>query len=297
MSKTPLPDIAFLALDAPANRLGECCIWCDVSQTLWWVDVLEAALWSYREASGGIRRHPIHARRLGSIALRDRGGLLLACDDGLYAYDPVTGAQDFLLDPEPGVAGHRKNDGRADSAGSFWIGTLREADYAPVGAIYRVAPDRSFACIERNLAIPNALAFDAARKRVYFADTRAYRIWLRDYDAATGKLGAASVFASTQAPARPDGSCVDAEGYVWNAEYAGGRIVRYAPSGEIDRVIDLPVSHPTCCCFGGPDLDRLYVTSAIEPLTQAQRNAEPLAGKVLMFQIGVQGRTEFRTAL
>ena len=70
---------------------------------------------------------------------------------------------------------------------------------------------------------------------------------------ATGKLGTPSVFATTQAPARPDGSCIDAEGYVWNAVYAGGQAVRYAPSGEIDLAIDLPVSHPTCCCFGGPE--------------------------------------------
>ena len=285
------------ALDSPTNRLGECCLWDDVPRILWWVDVLEPALWSRDDITGTIRRHPIRARRLGSIALRAKGGLLLACDDGLYAYDPATGAQTFLVDPEPGVNGHRKNDGRADSAGNFWIGTLRETDYAAVGAIYRVAPNLSVVCIANDLAIPNALAFDPARGRMYYADTRAYCIQVRDYDAATGKLGVPAVFATTQAPARPDGSCIDAEGFIWNAEYAGGRVVRYAPSGEIDRRIDLPVSHPTCVCFGGPDLDRLYVTSAIEPLSSTQRAAEPLAGKVLSLDVGIRGRPEYRVAL
>lgn len=283
------------ALDAPANRLGECCIWDDAAHRLWWVDVFEPALWCRDEASGEISRHKIRANRLGSIALRAKGGLLLACEDGLYAYDPATGAQEFLVDPEP-VPGQRKNDGRADSAGNFWIGTLREPDYAPVGAFYRVAPDLSVARIASNIAVPNALAFDPARGRMYYADTRSYCILARGYDAATSALGTPWVFATTQAPARPDGSCIDAEGYVWNAVYVGGRVVRYAPSGEIDRVIELPVSHPTCCCFGGPDLDRLYVTSGIEPLSAAQRAAEPLAGKVLAIDVGIRGRPEYRVA-
>lgn len=297
MSKKPVPDIQIIALDAPGNRLGECCIWCDTTKTMWWVDVLEPALWSLRASSGDITRHPIRARRLGSIALRKSGGLLLACEDGLYSYDPVTGAQDFLVDPEPGVTGHRKNDGRADSSGNFWIGTLREADYAPVGAIYRVAPDRSVTQIADGLAIPNGLAFDPARGRMYYADTRAYRIWMRSYEPETGVLGDPEVFATTRGSARPDGSCIDAEGYVWNAEYAGGKVVRYDPSGAIDREIALPVSYPTCCCFGGPNLDRLFVTSASEALTTAQRAAEPLAGKVLAFDPGVHGRAEFRVAI
>ena len=96
--------------------------------------------------------------------------------------------------------------------------------------------------------------------------------------------------------ARPDGSCIDAEGFLWNAEYAGGRLVRFAPSGEIAAAIDLPVSHPTCCCFGGPGLDRLYVTPAVEPLTPQQREAEPLAGRVLMLDLGIKGRPEGRLA-
>ena len=290
MNRTPRIEV----LDAPAERLGECPIWCEREGTLWWVDVLDGALWSHD--GSGSRRHPVSARRLGSIALREAGGVILARDDGLFAYDPQTGRQTFLVDPEPGRTGHRKNDGRADPTGNFWIGTLREADYAPVGAIYRVTPDLAVSREEEGLAIPNALAFDAERGRRYFADTRAYTIWVCDHDAETGARGERREFARTLAPARPDGSCIDADGFLWNAEYAGGRIVRYAPSGEIAATIELPVSNPTCCCFGGPGLDRLYVTSAYEPLSPEQRRQEPLAGRVLVLDAGVRGRPEFRVA-
>ncbi|SFU16129.1 Sugar lactone lactonase YvrE [Mesorhizobium sp. YR577] len=280
------------ALAAGANRLGECPIWCERTGRLWWADVLEGALWSHDPATGNCKQHPVEARRLGSIALRQAGGLILACDNGLFSYDPETGAQGFLVDPEPGRAGHRKNDGRADHMGNFWVGTLEEATYAPVGSLYRVAPDLSVSVEAEHLAIPNSLAFDPERGRMYYADTRAYTIWVRDGFETGG--GRQRTFATTTAPARPDGSCIDAEGYLWNAEYAGGRVVRYAPSGEISMTIDLPATYPTCCCFGGSDFRTLYVTSAFEPLSSEELEREPLAGRVLMLDVGFLGKAEFR---
>lgn len=283
-------------LGAPPNRLGECPIWCWRTQRLWWVDVLAGELWSHDPLTGACARHPTRARRLGSIALRKAGGLILACDDGLYAYDPTSGEQYFLIDPEPGVVGHRKNDGRVDSAGNFWVGTLREADYAPVGALYRVSAGLQVERMADALAIPNALAFDPERRRMFYADTRAYVIWVCDLDPISGGLGERRVFVRTNAPGRPDGSCIDAEGCLWNAEYAGGRVVRYAPDGSVVETITLPVSHPTCCCFGGARLDRLYVTSASEPLSDAERRNEPLAGHVFVIRTAAIGRPEFSSA-
>ncbi|MBS7700450.1 MULTISPECIES: SMP-30/gluconolactonase/LRE family protein [unclassified Chelatococcus] len=287
----------FEVLDAPPNRLGECPLWCWRTSRLWWVDVLAGELWSHDPQTGHCMRHPVRAKRLGSIALRERGGLILACDDGLYAYDPASGEQSFLVDPEPGVTGHRKNDGRADPFGNFWIGTLREADYAPVGALYRVSPELKVERMAEALAIPNALAFDPQRGRMYYADTRAYTIWVCDLDPASGTLGERRVFARTNAPARPDGSCLDAEGYLWNAKYAGGRIVRYTPDGAINVTVNLPTSHPTCCCFGGERLERLYITSASAPRSEATQWEEPLAGRLFTIDPGVSGSPEFCAGL
>src|SRR4051794_38943267 len=161
--------MAIEALQAPSSRLGECPIWCGLTDRLWWVDVLEPALWSYAASADRCERHPIRARRLGSIALRRDGGLILACENGLHAYDPDTGEQTFIIDPEPDRSGHRKNDGRADSVGSFWVGTLEEENYSPAGALYRIASDLSITVHAEKLMIPNALAFDPERGRMYFA--------------------------------------------------------------------------------------------------------------------------------
>ena len=285
------------ALPGPRCRLGESPLWCEATHRLWWVDVLDALLFSHDPASGETQTHRIAARRLGSIALRRAGGLLLACDDGVFASDPATGARRFLVDPEPDRPDHRKNDGRVDSAGCFWIGTLRETDYAPVGALYRIAADGAATTKARGLAIPNALAFDPALGRMYYADTRAFAIMVCALDPATGAMGEPRVFARTTPPARPDGACVDAEGHLWNAEYAGGRVARYAPSGAIAEIVDLPVSHPTSCCFGGADLATLYVSTAFEPLDAPGRAREPLAGRMLACRPGPRGQTEQRALL
>ena len=285
------------SVSSDACRLGECPIWCEASQSLWWVDVLEPALWRLDALTGRCTRLPVKARRIGSLALREKGGLLLACDDGIYSYDPNTGEQYFLIDPEPGAVGHRKNDGRCDWAGNFWVGTLREQDYAPVGTLYRIAEDGMVTAVASELAIPNGLAFDRQRGRAYFADTRAFTIWACDYDPLSNSIGKPKVFARTRAPARPDGSCLDEDGFLWNALYAGGAVVRYSPDGRVSQIVELPVSHPTCCSFGGPNLDQLYITSALEPLNADQRNQEPLAGHVLVVDVGVRGQPEFRANL
>ena len=128
---------------------------------------------------------------------------------------------------------------------------------------------------------------------MYFADTMRHTIWAWDYDPATGDATRERVFADTGA-GRPDGSCVDADGCLWNADYGGWRLVRYTPAGKVDRTIALPVANPTCCCFGGNGLDLLYVTTARQRLSPGELEAQPLAGSVLALRPGATGLAESR---
>eukprot|EP01036_Dinobryon_divergens_P001781 gene1781-2339_t len=107
-------------------------------------------------------------------------------------------------------------------------------------------------------------------------------------------MGNQRIFATTQAPGFPDGSTVDEEGYLWNAQFDAGRVVRYAPDGRIDRVLALPVQRPTCCTFGGPDLSTLYITTASQKMTPEELKAQPLAGALLALEAGVRGLPEPR---
>jgi sugar lactone lactonase YvrE len=143
-------------------------------------------------------------------------------------------------------------------------------------------------------SIPNSLAWSPDGTTMYLADSLQHAISSYDFAPETGAIGVQRPFARTQAPAIPDGSTVDADGCLWNAEYDGWRIVRYAPGGTIDRVVDLPVQRPTSCAFGGANLDVLYITTASQRLTDEERARQPLAGAVLALDVGVRGLPEPR---
>jgi sugar lactone lactonase YvrE len=145
------------------------------------------------------------------------------------------------------------------------------------------------------IVIPNSLAWSPDSRTMYFADSVRDLIWSFDYDLAAGTMSNERVFFDcTENPGSPDGSCIDADGCLWNAEYGGWRLVRYTPAGKIDRVIELPVQNPTCCCFGGENLDTLYVTSAAQKLSADELRSQPLAGSVFAVRPGSTGLPESR---
>lgn len=277
-----------------ADRLGECPLWDERAKMFWWVDSRWPAAKRLDPGSGAVMMLVL-PEVVGSIALREAGGLLAATKSGLHLLDPSSGALEARANPEAHLPDNRFNDGRCDRQGRFWAGTMSDVRRDPVGSLYRFEPD--FACtrLRNAIIIPNSLAFSPDNRTMYFADTNRHRIWAYDYDPATGAATRERVFADTGGK-RPDGSCVDAEGCLWNAEYGGGRLVRYTPAGKVDRAIDVPVSNPTCCAFGGGDLGTLYVTTATQRLTPEDLARQPLAGSLLALRPGVKGLPEGRFA-
>jgi sugar lactone lactonase YvrE len=268
--------------------LGESCLWCPATRKLWWIDIERPCLQSFDPVRGEHQIFPLPGRFCGCAALRRSGGLVLALDDGLHAFDPATGGLEFLVRPESDRPENRYNDGRCDRRGRLWIGTMNTGPRQPTGAFYRVDPDRSARRVLDALTIPNSTAFSPDDRTFYLADTPRHVIWAFDLDIDAATLANRRVFVDLTARSpSPDGSCVDAEGFLWNAEYRGARITRYAPDGRVDRTIEVPVSHPTCCCFGGEHLDTLYVTSA-----GRDRLANPIEGAVLAIDVGIKGLPE-----
>ena len=141
--------------------------------------------------------------------------------------------------------------------------------------------------------VPNGLAWSRDGSTMYFADTFQRTIYAYDFETETGEIGNRRIFAAYEdGPGRPDGSAVDADDYLWTAVYGGACLHRYAPDGRLDRVLPLPVTQPTSCAFGGADLSVLYVTSASRGLTASAFAAEPCAGAILAFDVGVKGFPE-----
>lgn len=291
-------------IGAQRDVLGECPLWDERTQRLWWVDIRAPALRCVRRRrhDGGIDDAEIRSwplpEMVGSIALVDDGRLLLALSSSLVLFDPASGERETIAEPRFMNPDHRFNDGRCDRQGRFWVGSMNNITRAPEGTLYCLVGRGALEPVVTGLCIPNSLAFSPDGATMYIADSLRYSIEACTFHATEGTIGARRALAITDAPAFPDGSAVDAEGFLWNAEFNGGRIVRYAPDGRIDRVLATPVPRPTCCTFGGPDFATLYVTTASQQMDAAALAAMPLAGALLAFDdVGVRGLPESRFVL
>lgn len=289
--------MAALSIDAVvqgADQLGETPLWCDRTQRLWWLDIERPKLQSFDPSTG---RHEIIALPgtfAGTQALCRTNDRLLGEDLTLYALNLDTGIRSDLLAVDAKLD-NRLNDGRVDARGRFWVGTMDNELHRPNGSLFRINPEGSAAVIERGVIVSNGIAFSPYGDTLYFTDTRCHLCYAYDLDLDDGAVYNRRIFADHSSTGeRPDGTCVDADGCVWMAFFAGGRIVRHRPDGTVDRVVELPVTNPTCLCFGGRDLRTLYVTTAAKFLSPAQRASEPLAGALFAIEGLGQGLPEHR---
>jgi sugar lactone lactonase YvrE len=286
--------MTFQRVGDQTDILGESPLWNEEEQALYWVDIRRPAIRRLDDQTGRIETWGM-PDLVGSIALAADGRLVVALPDVIAFFDPATARLETIARPPARLPHHRFNDGRCDRQGRFWVGTMHNLTRAPEGVLYRLA-GRELVEVMAGICIPNSLAWSPDGRTMYFADSLLYTIFAHDFDPASGTMGERRVFAATQAPGFPDGSTVDAEGCLWNAEFNAGRIVRYAPDGRVAQVIDAPVPRPTACAFGGPDLDVLYVTTASQNMTPAELEAQPLAGALLAMRVGVRGLAEPRFA-
>lgn len=282
------------------NRLGECPVWSAREGKLYWMDLLEPAVFSYRPDTGDVERWPM-PEYLGGLALRKAGGLVLGMQRRVACFIPERGAlEDLVPLGEMGDA-VRFNDGKCDCRGRFFIGNMMDPDIADneeqaedekegAGSIFVLDTDLTFRVRETAYTIPNGFTWNLDYTLLYVADSHENAIFVYDYDSVSGTFSNKRLFASTKnEPGVPDGACLDAEGCLWSARNNGGCIVRYRPDGSMDRKIPLPVRLPTSLAFGGPDLETLFVTSASQGLTPERKKEHPLSGAVLALDAGVKG--------
>lgn len=270
------------------DLLGESCVWSTREQALYWVDIRQPALRRLNYSDGRIDTFDM-PELTGAVCLREGGGVMVAMQDSIAHFDPATSSLERVARAPDTFPNIRFNDSRVDPQGRFWAGTMDDVARGEVGTLYRLDSGHRMTAVLHPIVISNSLAFSPDSRTMYFSDTVSREIWAYDYDPVAGMPSNRRVFATVPAPATPDGSTVDAEGYLWNAEYDGARVVRYAPDGQVDRVIPMPVQRPTCCTFGGPDLTTLFVTTAGQRLNAAERAAQPMAGGLLSLEVGIKG--------
>ena len=230
----------------------------------------------------------------GAVVLRQSGGVVVCLKSGLYTFDPDAGLRGPIYTFEGDHPEDRTNDSRCDRLGRLWYSRMRDFGRAETGAIYRLDSTLQPVRMISGLRVPNAICFSSTGDRVYFADTPTGVLEVADlYSASDTPSNRRLLLPADSAAGKPDGATVDAEGYIWNARFGGGCLIRCAPDGKIDTIIELPVSQPTSCSFGGKNLDRLFVTTATQGLAPDLLAREPLAGALLVIEPGVKGVEEY----
>jgi sugar lactone lactonase YvrE len=273
----------------PGAILGEGPVWDEREHVLWWLDIPGKALHRFDPSSGDDDVIPFDDS-VGALVPRASGGLVLATPNGFEAFDPSNEARELLAPVEPDNAGNRLNDGKCDRRGRFWAGTMAYDNHAGAGSLYRLDVDLSVSVHVAGVTISNGLAWSADDTTFFYIDTMANSVDAFDFDARDGTIAnRRPIIEIPQADGLPDGMCIDAEGYLWVALYGGGAVRRYSPGGALDRIIELPASQVTCCAFAGPDLDVLYITTAAQHFTDADRARYPDAGSLYRLRPGVTG--------
>jgi sugar lactone lactonase YvrE len=288
-----------------ADSLGEGCLWDAKGKALWWLDIARPSRIHRLEPASGQHRVWHSGLLLTTLALREKSGLVLGGEDGVYAFDPCTGAITPFATPETDRPHNRFNDGSCDPQGRLWIGTMYQnigphGEDLPIpadtGALYRVDARGKSRRFADQVGVSNGPCWSPDGKTFYFSDSKNQVIYAYDFKGSDGTISNRRVLNDTKDHGHPDGATVDAEGFIWSARWDGACVLRIDPKGRIDRVIAMPAQRPTCVCFGGPKLATLYVTSSRAHLSAESMRRFPLQGGLFCFDPGVRGTLKFKFA-
>ena len=268
--------------------------WDAWTQNLWGVDIHGCRLWKWNLSEGKKATEWLLNQRIGWVLSTSNPEKLLLGLQGGFALanksDPTHFKwihQPFLHSPSL-----RLNDAKADIAGSVWAGSLNNDNETRAdGCLFHLSIDGTLKIIEAGYMVANGPAIHADSKTLLHTDSGFRTIYAFDLSVTKGLLTNKRIWkVFSEQDGHPDGMCFDADGCVWVAHWGGGCISRFSPDGDLLRRIKLPTSQITNICFAGPDLDRLFVSSARVGLTRFDLENQPLAGS--LFEIldpGVRG--------
>ncbi|CAN5354007.1 SMP-30/gluconolactonase/LRE family protein [soil metagenome] len=276
------------------DRLGEGPLWDVAEQRLYWIDSYGPAVFS-SDVNGKDRKRWEMPEPIGSMAMREKGGAIVALRNGFHALDFKTGTVTLIKETQHLDLTARLNDGKVDWQGRFIAGSMDFEERNGVGKLFRLDTDLSVHELDDDIICSNGPCFSLDGKTLYFADSGKRLIYAYAYDTATGAVRSRRVFTSfEQQRGIPDGATVDSEGYVWSCEVYSGRLIRFDPSGVVDRIVGLPVQSTTSVMFGGPNLDIAFVTSMARPFNYRYHHEKEAGCLFAVHGLGVRGVPEPR---
>lgn len=271
-------------------RLGEGVTWDASQEVLFWVDIDAGHV--FRMKAGAEPERIELGQKVGAVVPRRAGGLVLAVAEGFALTDRWGEPMRVVASPERDKPRNRMNDGKCDSSGRFFAGSISPEPKA--ARFYRFDPDGSVRTVLDDISCSNGLGWSPDNRTMYYIDTPTYRVDAFDYEVDTGTIaGRRALMEVPREYGGPDGMTIDETGCLWIAHWGGRAVRRYTPAGVLDRTIEVPASHVTCCAFGGSDLSELYITTASVGLDESRRRQEPHAGDLFVVSPGVKGLPSF----
>lgn len=283
------------------NLCGEGPLWDGGSQSLYWTDAADRKLFRYDWHT--LRRSTVlEGFEVNSFSLDESGGLVLANQGGVWFWNK----KQFPIQVASEICGRklRLNDSIADPSGRLLAGSnfYDPSDKYEHGCLFSIGPNGTIEILDEGFHLANGLGFSPDQRTLYFSDSVARTIYSYDYEVVTGQARGRRTFVKLDLNAGvPDGLTVDAEGFVWSAEWYGSCISRYDPDGHLERRISIPAKQTSCLAFGGPDLTDIFVTSAAQseamPVMPAgyDPNAGYFGGALFHLNLGITGRLEYKT--
>lgn len=264
--------------------LGEGPLWNNDTQNILWLDIADKKIHQYN-----IYNH-LHTffnvgEMIGCIVLREKGGLVAALKNGFAFIDVEKNIVQHIINPEHNNS-NRFNDGKCDAAGRFWAGTMALSEEENRGSLYVMETDLSVKKELENVSISNGIAWSSDNKTMYYINTPTNYVFAFDYSIENGTISNQRVAIDlTHEHGYADGMTIDEEGMLWIAFFGGWRVARYNPvTGNLLLQVELPVANVSCCTFGGPQLNDLYITTASKDMVKEDLMQQPLAGSLFVIK-------------
>ena len=268
------------------SEVGECPLWNRFDKKLYWVDILPGIIYCYNPENNIVEK-VYDGDVIGGYTIQKDGSLLFFMEEGaikLWKNNELITIKDKI----PELKGTRFNDVIADPAGRVFCGTM--PDESGNAYLFRLDTDGTLDLILKDVRLANGLGFTPDKKYLYFTDSKKGEIYIFDYDQSDGSIKNKRLFHKViDKGIEPDGLTVDAEGYIWSAQWNGHCIKRYSPDGQEDLKIDFPAKKITCMTFAGDDYSTLYITSAMEGKKQSLTEK---AGSLFRINLEMKGLPE-----
>jgi sugar lactone lactonase YvrE len=268
--------------------LGEGPVWDQSRRCLWWVDIEQRQLRFFDPATGVDRSWDV-GHRIGFAQPTSKGDLVIGTQCGLMRFEPATGVATPILDPEDHLPENRFNDAKCDPAGRLWAGTMGVSEAAGLGSVYRIDKSWRIDRMIQGVTVSNGLAWAADGNTMFYIDSPTRRVDAFDFNPGTGDIANRRT-AIEVVNGFPDGMCIDNAGNLWVALWGGWGVACFDPRtrSQIAKV-EVPVEAVTSCCFGGQNLEELFITTASRDLDIAGHRQQPLAGSIFVVRPGISG--------